>query len=72
MYSDIRMFATAPKFEELNMGSKTIWQYQLKDKCKITLSGKFNFSFKPLPEGTADFFSLSNNNNTISTVQRKS
>lgn len=35
---------------ELNMGSKTIWQYNLKDKSKINILAKFNFAFKPLLE----------------------
>ena len=33
---------------ELNMGSKTIWQYNLKDKSKINILAKFNFTFKAL------------------------
>ncbi len=66
------MFAVAPKIEELNIGSKTIWQYQLKDRCKITVSGRFNFSFKPIPQGYEENFVLSNSNNTISNVQKKS
>lgn len=41
-----------PRMEELNVGSKTVWQYQLKDKCKVTLMGKHNFAFSPLPQGT--------------------
>lgn len=59
------------KMEELNVGSKTIWQCQLKDKCRITLMGKYNFAFPSLPQGTEEFFTLSNNNNTIANAQKK-
>jgi len=53
------------------VGSKTIWQCQLKDKCRITLMGKYNFAFPSLPKGIEEFFTLSNNNNTIANAQKK-
>lgn len=70
-YSDVKMFTMAPRMEELNVGSKTIWQYQIKDKCRVTLMGKYNFAFLPLPHGTEEFFILSNNNNTITNPPKK-
>lgn len=48
-YSDIKLFTMSPRMEELSIGSKTIWQYQVRDRCKVTLVGKFNFTFGPLP-----------------------
>jgi hypothetical protein len=64
-YSDVRLFVTTPMLDELNMGSKTIAQCLLKDKCKITLSGKFMFTFKDLAQGKEEHFALSNSNTTI-------
>lgn len=48
-YSDIRIFTTCPLLSELSTGSKTIWQCGLKDKAKLSLTAKFNFTFKCLP-----------------------
>lgn len=33
--------------------------------------GKYNFAFPSLPQGTEEFFTLSNNNNTIANAQKK-
>jgi hypothetical protein len=45
-YSDIRIFSTIPFLQELNVGSKTIWQCGLKNNSKLIITGKFNFNFK--------------------------
>lgn len=50
-YSEVRIFTTTPALEELNMGSKTIAQYLLKDRCRVTLNAKFMFSFRALAQG---------------------
>ena len=65
------MITMSPRMEELNVGSKTVWQYQLKDKCRVTLMARHNFAFSPLPQGKEEFFTLSNNNNTIANAQKK-
>jgi hypothetical protein len=70
-YSDVRLFVTTPMLDELNMGSKTIAQYLLKDKCRITLIGKFMFTFKALAQGKEEHFALSNSNTTIAWVPKK-
>jgi len=57
--------------EELNIGSKTIWQCELKDKCKLTLAAKFNFTFKALPKEIEEKYLLENGNNTLNFVQKK-
>lgn len=70
-YSDVKLFTVAPKMEDLNIGSKTVWQYMIKDKAKITLMAKFNFSFLPLDQHLLQYLVLTNNNNTIANVQKK-
>lgn len=71
LYSDVKLFTVAPRMEDLNIGSKTIWQYMIKDKAKITLMAKFNFSFLPLDPYFLQYFVLTNNNHTVANVQKK-
>lgn len=61
----------SPRMQELNVGSKTVWQYLLKDNCRVTLMAKYNFAFLTLPQGREEFFTLTNNNNTIANAQKK-
>jgi hypothetical protein len=70
-YSDIRIYTTTPRMEELNVGSKTVWQCELKDKCKLTLAAKFNFTFKALPKEIEEKYLLENGNNTVNFVHKK-
>jgi hypothetical protein len=43
----------------------------LKDKASLSLTAKFNFTFKYLPDNKIDYFLLTNGNNTVTNAPSK-
>jgi hypothetical protein len=49
-YQNVKLFSMVPAMGELNVHSKTLIQYQIKDMARLMLTADYAFTFRPILE----------------------